>query len=146
MAREAILNDLLRATEEMCYEYIWKPLAESRESSLDFLKFEAIATDRHSTPSARDYVRLCKERFFSEHLLRQKLAEKESQLLSVTLPNLLEQLIDRRNPAEHETGSTTAREVIEDCYRRFLGIGKRGVLPELARIGRNLRGGRRGRR
>ena len=144
MSREAILNDLLRATEEMCYEFIWRPLAESKESSLDFLKFEAKVTDRHSTLSAREYVRLCKQAFFQDHLRHQDLADKDIQFLRVDLPNLLGQLIDRRNPAEHETGSTTAREVIEDCYRRFLGISQPGVLPELARIGRKLRGGRRG--
>ncbi len=144
MAREAILNDLLRATEEMCYEFIWKPLSESRESSLEFLKFEARAIDRHSTPSSRHYVDLCKQRFLHDHLRRLKLAEEEFRLLMVILPNLLEQLIDRRNPAEHEPGNPTSREVVEDCYKTFLGIGKRGVLPEFARIGRRLRGGRRG--
>ena len=142
--RESILNELLRATEEMCYEFIWRPLAESKESSLDFLKFEAKVTDRHSTLSAREYVRLCKQAFFQDHLRHQELADKDIQLLRVDLPNLLGQLIDRRNPAEHETGSTTAREVIEDCYRRFLGISQPGVLPRLAHIGRKLRGGRRG--
>ncbi len=143
---ESILNELLRATEEMCYEFIWKPLSESRESSLEFLKFEARATDRHSTPSSRHYVDLCKQRFLHDHLRRQKLAEEEFRLLTVTLPNLLGQLIDRRNPADHETGGTTPHETVEDCYKTFLGIGKMGVLPELARIGRKLRGGRRGRR
>ena len=142
--RESILNELLRATEEMCYDFIWKPLANSRESSLEFLKFEARAIDRHSTPSARDYIRLCKQASFQDHLRLKNLPSKDIQFLGVELPNLLEQLIDRRNPAEHETGSTTAREVIEDCYRRFLGIGSDGVLPELARIGRKLRGSRRG--
>ena len=127
----------------MCYEYIWQPLADSKESSIEFLKFEAIATDRHSAPSARDYVRLCKQGFFQDHLCRQKLAAKDVQLLRVELPNLLGQLADRRNPAEHETGSSTPRGVVDDCYKTFLGIGKRGVLPELARIGLELRGKRR---
>ena len=148
MSREAILNDLLRATEAMCYEFIWESLAESNVSSRALEYFleldEEIANDpRRSTPSARDYVRMCKERFFPGHLREKELAD-DIKYMTKCLPRQIGRLNDQRNDAEHETGSTTPREVVDDCYRTFLGIGKLGVLPELARIGRKLRVGRRG--
>ena len=146
MARHAILNDLLRATEEMCYEFISKPLGENKESSWDFLKFEARATDRHPSLTARDYVRLCEQGFFRTFLEQRNLEGKDARFLREDLPSLMRQLNDLRNPAEHETGSEFPLEEVVACYRRFLGIGQSGVLPELARIGRKLRGGRRGRR
>ena len=130
--RESILNELLRATEEMCYEYIWRPLSDSGESSLDFLKFEASSADRSSSLTARDYIRLCEQGFFRDFLRQRKLDGKDVQFLRENLPSVIRQLIDRRNPAEHETGSTIPHETVDDCFKTYLGIGKRGVLPELA--------------
>ena len=141
--RESIVNELRVASEEFCYRFIWQPMSESKESSLHFLKFEANATDRHSTPSSRDFVRLCRQPFFRDHLRRHNLAANDIQFLREELPNLIKQLLDYRNPAEHEIEGTTTEDVIADCFRTFLGIGKDGVLPRLARIGRKLRGGRR---
>ena len=145
MAREAILNDLLRATVAMCYEFIWESLAESSISSpaLDyFLKLDKkIANDpRKSAPNARDYVDMCRARFFPGHLREKDLAD-DIKYMTKCFPRQIGKLIDHRNDAEYET---TPDEVIADCYKTFLGIDKRGVLPELARIGRKLRGGRRG--
>ena len=127
----------------MCYEYIWRPLSDSGESSLDFLKFEASSADRSSSLTARDYIRLCEQGFFRDFLRQRKLDGKDVQFLRENLPSVIRQLIDRRNPAEHETGSTIPHETVDDCFKTYLGIGKRGVLPELARIGLRLRGGRR---
>ena len=97
-----------------------------------------------SYPSVRDYVGVCEDdRFFPDFCTSRGLGQDDEEFMVESLPIALRQLVDHRNRAEHETGSSTPREVITDCYRTFLGIGKRGVLPELARIGRTLRGGRR---
>ena len=110
MSRESILNDLLRATEEMCYEFIWESLAESSVSSRALEYFleldEEIANDpRRSAPSARDYVRMCKERFFPAYLREKALAD-DIKYMTKCLPLQISKLSDHRNDAEHETGSS----------------------------------------
>ena len=146
MSREAILNDLLRATEEMCYEFIWQPLSRSKSAYEEFQPYEDRVAKRQlgSYPSVRDYVGVCEDdRFFPDFCTSRGLGQNDEEFMVESLPIALRQLVDHRNRAEHETGSSTPREVITDCYRTFLGIGKRGVLPELARIGLELRGKRR---
>ena len=148
MARQAILNDLLRAAEAMCYEFIWISLEESGEFSLEFLRQKAgIAEDqRSSAPSARGYTLMCGKRFFRDYLQRNKVADEDIEFITQRLPSQIRMLNTYRNQAEHEPRNTTQRNVIDDRYKTFLGIGKQGMLPELARIGRKLRGGRRDRR
>ena len=46
----------------------------------------------------------------------------------------LQTLRDTRNAAEHEPGDTVDPQTVRQLYAESLGIGRRGVLPELVRL------------
>ena len=123
VSRESVLNALLRATEEMCYSYIARPLRNTKEAT---------------SLSVRDYIRICEEPRFKNFLEERQLAEDEVGFLTEEFPATVRQLTEGRNSAEHETGTSTSPALVDSAYRLFLGIGRPGILPQLARIGRKL--------
>lgn len=139
--REAILNELQRATEEMCYAFIWHPLMEEEIASEGLLTDieSRMADERRQQPDVGDFIRICDRRFFREFLKRRNLDEGEIQFLSEDLPVSMGQLRFDRNIAEHEMGRSVSGHQIEEFYRKFLGIGRPGILPELVRTGKKLR-------
>lgn len=141
---ESLLNDLRIATEEMCFQVIWKPLTQVKRGSTEILGFMKVKTElaeRHPPrdPSISDYIGICGEDWYVKFLGSLDIGEDDIRFLTGTLPNRMDQLRNERNSAEHEIGSLKSRDSIESFYHGFLGIGQAGVLPELARIGRNLR-------
>ena len=145
--REALLNEIQRATEEMCFAFIWHPLMEEEIASGGLLtEIESrMAADRRQQPGVGDFIRICDRRFFSEYLERRNLDEDEIQFMSEDLPVGMRQLRPARNSAEHVMGRSVPGQQIEELYRKFLGIGRPGILPELVRTGRKLRVSRHGR-
>lgn len=142
MSREAILNDLLRATEAICYHFIWQPLADTKNSSQGFLHFlrrdsEIAENPRRSQPEARDFIWACEQPFFLEFIEQRNLSE-HLVFLTENLPAAMRQLADYRGKAEHDTGASTPSKLIESTYQLFLGVGRPGILPELAQIGHKL--------
>jgi len=142
MSREAILNDLLRATESMCSRFIWQPLANSKINSREFLHFlrrdsEIAENSRRSQPEVRDFIWACEQPFFLEFIKQQSLSD-DVAFLREDLPSAMRQLANARGAAEHDTGNSTSTDIIESSYQLFLGIGRKGILPELARIGSKI--------
>ncbi len=149
-SREAILNDLLRATEAMCQAFIWQTLANSKHSSREFLYFlrrdsEIAENSRRSQPEVRDFIWACEQPFFLEFIEQRNLSDHLA-FLTECLPASMNSLTNARGTAEHHTGASTPNEVIASAYQLFLGIGRSGVLPELARIGYKLQSARTQRR
>ena len=144
--RESILNELLRATEVMCERFIFQPLMNEERTKSHILSIEAkVAEDwRRSSLGVREYIDICELPSLPDSLAERKLTDSEIKFLTDNLPVALRQLAEARNPAEHETGTTVPRALVDSFFRGFLGIGQLGILPELARIGRKL--GRRPRR
>ncbi len=140
--RESILNELLRATEEMCYEFIWQPLEESKEAYPEIQSYvDKVAKHPiRSSPNVWEFINICERPFFRDFSTSRRLKQSEEAFMVKTLPCAMKELNAQRGPADHESGSEFPFATVEDCYRRFLGIGQSGVLPELARIGRKLRG------
>ena len=153
-SREAILNDLLRATERMCYEYIWRPLA-SVEPFEWFRELDEFEEKRHEIrsrpypksqdPNIGDLLWVCEQPFLERFLKDRQLECSEIQFLTQTLPRRGRLLKDYRNPAEHDLSSAARPgrankhdEEAHHAYKAFLGIGDKGALPELARIARKL--------
>ena len=144
VALESVLNDLQRATEEICFQVIWKPLDDAKRGSFDILGFRKIKAEleeRHppQDPSISEYIRICSGDWYSRFLRSLEIGKSDIQFLTKTLPNQMSQLRSERNSAEHEIGGLKSRDSVESFYRGFLGIGQAGVLPELARIGHELR-------
>ena len=149
--REAILNELLKATEQMCYEYIWQPLANAEWfPELDgFEERKAEIRNRayplSQNPGIGDLLWACRQPFFKKFLKYRQLKRSEIEFLTSTLPACCQRLRKSRNSFEHDlTGvlSRDAVDVVNHEFRTFLGIGEKGVLPELAGIGRKIRSSR----
>ncbi len=121
VSRETILNDLQRATEEMCYWYLPKFFEKTEPNYLDVLDALDI----------RKYIEICERNSF-----RDGFDECEKQFLTENLPASMRQLADSRNPAEHGAGQSMSesKASADSAYRLFLGLGRIGILPELTRI------------
>lgn len=144
IAWEAVLNDLRIATEDMCQRFIWQPLSESKGGGQDLLQFVRLKDEMDrdgKRPEIATCVQVCRSGYFGEFLKRQSLGKEEMNFLTKKLPDAMSQLQGERNFAEHQSTASWRRNAVEDYVRRFFGIGQRGVLPELARIGRKLRRG-----
>ena len=140
VSRESILNDLLRAAEEMCEHFIVQPFMNDERTSSDILGIEAkVAEDvRRSSLGVREYISICELPSLPDSLAERNLADSEIRFIVEKLPTTLRQLTDARNDADHEIGTFVSPELVDSAYRLFLGIGQPGILPELARIGRKL--------
>ena len=139
MSREAILNDLLRATEEMCHRFIWQLLENDLKTSTNLVDIEHIIIRQgRSEPNSRDYIRTCKRHFFKEFLRQMKIDNRDIRFMTKKLPKSMTCLTDARNTAEHDTGVSMSKDTVASFFNSFLGIGQPGILPQLARIGRKL--------
>ena len=140
---EGLLNELRIATEEMCYQVVWQHLDNSRTPPLEFIR-EKLKLDERSGQSdlgISDYIRICGSRWYRDFLNQQSLDRDDVKFLTSQLPQGMGQLRSERNVAEHEIGTLAAPDSPQSFYRGFLGIGRPGILPELAQIGRKLQAG-----
>ena len=135
VSRESILNDLLRAAEEMCERFIVQSLVND---STDILSIEAKMAERRRSLGVRDYIEICELPSMPSLLSERNLTDDEISFLTEDLPSSMRNLTRARNPADHEIGTFVSPELVDSAYRLFLGIGQPGILPELARIGRKL--------
>ena len=146
VAQEALLNELRISTEEMCNQVVWQPLkGTSRSPSFDFLNEIAKLEEkqRSSDLGIADYEWICRRKWYREFLDMKKLDSEDVKFLTKQLPEDMSQLRSGRNSAEHEIGASATPDSPQSFYRGFLGIGRPGILPQLARIGRKLQGHRR---
>ena len=93
---------------------------------------------RRRSLGVREYIRICRLQCLPISLKELSLQEAEIEFLSRRLPTALECLTEARNAAEHENDRLVPSEPVNSNYRRFLGIGEPGVLPNLAHIAGKL--------
>ena len=132
---EAILNELRKAAEEMCYQFVWSPLRDS-EGLSDISDFRNLQRSLgRKTSSLIHFSKILKAKHFEVFLKERNLAPREVRFLTRRLPHELGRLRTIRNPAEHEFGKRQLRSKVMAIYNSMLGCGELGVLPEFARIG-----------
>ena len=137
---DSVLNELQVATETICYQYVWEPLqkAQGGQALLEFRKKAADLGRERKYPSLADYRWVCGRSFFKELLQGAGVSEEDQRFLIQRLPRALRDLYGSRHPSQHEPEVRLPRQQIEPFVRRFLGIGREGVLPRLAEIGPKL--------
>ena len=148
---EAIINELRIATEEIFNQGLWKPLATvgPAEWFPELDRFEdrrAGLHPRSRDPGLKDFEWACSQPFFRMFLEKRSLESSEIEFLTQDLPVLCQQLRRHRNSSEHSLDTISSRVAVDDVFRKLLGINREGVLPELARIGKRMRGDGLGRR
>ena len=140
VSRESILNDLLRVAEEMCERFIFQQFMNEKKTALQILSIETMVAENEfrSSLDVNDFIAICELPSLRDVLTERKLRDEEVEFLTQTLPTVLRQLNTARGGAEHEIGMSATPDSPQSFYRGFLGIGRPGILPELARIGRKL--------
>ena len=141
-ALEAILNDLLIASEEMFNAHVWVTLSTAEwYPGLDaFEERKASPKVRGCGPGIADFVWVCRQPLFRKYLGRCGVDDQETLFLTEYLPTDLEKLRCARNSSQHEIGHVASRDDVESYFRSFIGIGQTGFLPTFHRIGRKLHG------
>lgn len=138
---EAILNDLVIATEEILFIGLWKRLEERVKSNRgktpdqkEFLIFKEKLTAKRGPSHLRILVDVCKRSITEEYLIFNGVVSEERIWFSKKLPGRVHELHNQRNRAEHQSGVNWTRSELEGYYNEFMGIGKRGILPRLCKI------------
>ena len=123
----------------MCHRFIWQMLESDDEASKHLITIEHTIVDQgRSEPNIRDHIRACKQTSFREFLRRSKVGKSDIRFMTEDLPKSMTRLADARNDAEHRSSASVSKDTVASFFNGFLGIGKLGILPELARIGRKL--------
>ena len=138
VSRESILNDLLRATEEMCERFVFQSLMNEESTTSSILCIEAKVAEKHRSLGVREYIEICELPSLPGLLSERGLTDCEISFLTEELPASMRNLAGARNPAEHDTGISVPSVLVDSAYRMFIGIGRAGILPQLAQIGLKL--------
>ena len=140
MAWDAVLSNLQIAAEEVFLKFVFQPL-KGGVPAIDQQLLGLIDDIEHSRESSKIFyfANVCRNPSFEGFLKRRKIETTAIEYLTRDLPRKLDRLRIRRNEAEHDAEKAWRREEIRPFFHEFMGIGQRGVLPELARIGRSLR-------
>ena len=132
VSRESILNDLLRAMEEMCDQVVPQLIEDGPMRASQAIK----------ASNVRVYIREFEKPHFRGCITRRGLGEGDIKFLTKGLPAYLRQLTDDRNTGEHTIGATVSQERVRSHYNLFLGIGRPGILPTFAGIAKRIARGR----
>ena len=133
----AIANEIRIATEEVLYHCLWLPLSETQRLPHPGLRMilDKPKQDRRS-PSIGDYVQLLWNSGIKDYFQDLDLSSDDMRFLTKDnrTTKHLQTIRDARNAAEHEPGDTVDPQTVRQLYTESLGIGRRGVLPELVRL------------
>ena len=145
-----IFNELRIATEGVLHRYLWQPVSEwAKGQSPPPGGIEAVLArpgQERRAPGLSDMVQI---------LLRTNGVKDYLRSIGVDKPGMdfltkekrtvehLDKLRRARNPAEHEYGYSPNPAEVRTLYAESLGIGRKGVLPEMLRLLTRRREGRR---
>ena len=146
---DSTLENLRQAIEAMSHHFLWQPYECTMPPDLPDAHIEAPLkgvvrrSGDKGYPELPDCIEaLSKSRIFRERFLeRRGIEENDVNFLIYELPKSMERLRVSRNDATHKVTVSWDRVEVQKLFNEFLGIGQKGVLPELARIGRQLRQG-----
>ena len=135
-----ILNPLQRATEDILYHHLWVPLTEwAKEHQRDSEYLPGIlSVARKQYPGLTECIKVISENLAESYLRALKIAGQDIEFLTKDAPKHFRNLRDARNKVEHEPGSSVTPSDVRNLYRMSLGIGCRGMLPEMVRLLSNL--------
>ncbi|MCY4652539.1 MAG: hypothetical protein OXC95_05170, partial [Dehalococcoidia bacterium] len=132
VALDSLLNELRVATEEMCFEVIWKPLSNARRGSsdlLEFLKMKRTLVERNRDPSITQYISICRSDWYRNFLVSQGINSVNIRFLTSTLPRDMSQLKSERDLAEHRQAGQPREPRSSLSTRDSLGSGEAARCP-----------------
>ena len=138
--RSGVANEIRIATEEVLYHYLWLPLSgwagKQRPLPKGLKMILDKPTQQRRSPSINDQVDLLWHSETKAYFQSLGLSENDVQFLTKEnrTTQHLKNLQRTRNTAEHEPGSNISSAKIRNLYAESLGIGRKGVLPELLHL------------
>ncbi len=144
-----ILNELRIAAEELLRYRLWEPLILWMERQPDYLTSPDFVEIRYArerahrgSPSLETHERLLRDGIGVGRFLRERVVGDKTGLQFITqqAAKHLGRLRQARNAAEHEPGYEADSAAIRDLYAEAVGVGRKGVLPEMARLLGSRRG------
>ena len=131
-----ILSPLQRATEDTLYHHLWQPLVEWARTKPKYTDYpEGLLTRTGKQyPGLTEYLEVLRSTAGKSYLGTLGFASEDLQFILEDVPTLLRNLRHNRNRVEHEPNSGVALNDVRNLYRAYLGIGRQGVIPELARL------------
>lgn len=139
----AILNELRIAAEELLRYRLWEPLIAWAEEQADYptspnfsqLRFIREEPRRESL-GLEQCERLLSDRIGVGRFLQEQAGvdEKGLRFIKQQASKHLRRLRQARNAAEHNPGHEANLAKLRDLYAEAVGIGRKGALPELARL------------
>ena len=140
----AILNELRIAAEELLHSRLWEPLIawadeqKDYRTSPDFSQVRVVREEpRRESLGLEWYERLLLDDVAVGRFLRDELGVSKDDLAQTIRQRTLKYfkgLRAARNAAEHNPGHEADLAKIRGIYAEAVGIGRKGVLPELARL------------
>ncbi len=131
-----ILSPLQRATEDTLYHCLWQPLVEWAGTKPEYSDYRRGLLSRAGKqyPGLTEYLDVLGSTVGKGYLGTLGFSSEDLKFLSRDVPTLLRKLRHNRNKVEHEPNSGVNLNDIRGLYRAYLGIGRRGVIPELVRL------------
>ena len=138
--REGIFNELRIATEEVLLRCLWQPVSEwAKGQGADQSRLRATLAElnrKRSGPGLDAFVQLLYADGVKGYLRSIGVDDDGIQFLTKEkrTADYLRRLQHDRNTAEHEYNHIPGVTEIRALYAEALGIGRKGVLPELLRL------------
>ena len=131
-----ILSPLQRATENTLYNHLWRPFVQWTRTKPEFFEYpeRLLAESGKQHPGLTEYIKTLLSIQGKSYLRTLGLGRKDLRYLSKRIPTLLRYLRHNRNKVEHEPSACVDLNEVRDIYRAYLGIGRRGVIPEIVRL------------
>ena len=138
---EAILNELKVAVEESLLHGLWNPLIQwvkcEGEANKDFTIFKEMVSELNNKkllPDISHFERLCSYPIVVSFLKKRGVNSDKREWFTIRLPQRLAWLRRARRKAEHKSNEDWTYQELGKYYTEFMGIGKLGIIPEVARI------------
>ena len=146
---DSVLMHVQNAMQDLCFFTIWKPLSEAAAAetsggeSTDLDWFRAIAAKlqrspglKPSSPTLTHYRQITGNAAFKKLVLAiPSISQADKDLLlQKTLGKDIGSLAFLRGGASHEANTKADPDSVAEIYDKFLGIGRLGYLPCLARV------------
>jgi len=137
----SILNELRITAEELLLHGLWMPLGQwierqggQRRGVEEFLRLKNELVKKGLAPGLFHFERTCRMQITRTFLVQGGVSTGDREWFVGELPRSLKRLRKARRSAEHESVNASTRGELRPFVADFVGIGRRGLLPRLAKI------------
>ena len=120
-------------SSDLPLEKLLEVQGNKRQDMQEFINLKITLDEKKRLPNILDYERICRMQLTSVFLAGKGVPPRERQWFSRELPRSFYHLRRARNRAEHESIRNWSREELAGFVADFIGIGRPGILPQLAK-------------